>query len=163
MNKVILLGNLVFGNEIKESRSGLKYLKNSIAVNRRFKGQNGEVKDETMFIDLTFWGRTAETTNQYFRKGSKILVEGRLVQEQWTAEDGSKKSKHSVSVDNVIFVEPKKQGDEDITQKPSQPPKQNRFTAPVNSKPVLKRAPEPIEDDSADYYIEDGENDRLPF
>jgi single-strand DNA-binding protein len=107
MNKVILLGNLTRDIEVKYSQNGTAVGKSGIAVNRRIKGQNGEFKDEAMFIDLTFWGRTAEIANQYFRKGSKILIDGRLVLDQWTAQDGSKKSKHTISVENINFVESK--------------------------------------------------------
>ena len=60
-----------------------------------------------MFVDLTFFGRTAEIANQYLRKGSKVLVDGRLVLEQWTAQDGSKRSKHSVTVENLQMLDSK--------------------------------------------------------
>jgi len=104
-NRVILVGNLTRDVEIRYSQSGSAIGKVGIATNRRFKGSNGEMKDETMFIDLTFFGRTAEIANQYLRKGSKVLVEGRLVLEQWTAQDGTKRSKHSITVDNLQMLD----------------------------------------------------------
>jgi len=104
-NRVILVGNLTRDVEIRYTPSGSAIGKVGIATNRRFKGANGEMKDETMFIDLTFFGRTAEIANQYLRKGSKVLVEGRLVLEQWTAQDGTKRSKHSVTVDNLQMLD----------------------------------------------------------
>jgi len=104
-NRVILVGNLTRDVEIRYTQSGSAIGKVGIATNRRFKGTNGEMKDETMFIDLTFFGRTAEIANQYLRKGSKVLVEGRLVLEQWTAQDGTKRSKHSVTVDNLQMLD----------------------------------------------------------
>ncbi len=107
MNKVILLGNLTRDIELKYLPNGTAVGKSAIAVNKRIKTQNGETKDETMFIDLTFWGRTAEIVQQYFHKGSKILIEGKLIQESWTAQDGSKKTKHTVSVESIDFVDSK--------------------------------------------------------
>ncbi len=104
-NRVILVGNLTRDVEIRYSQSGSAIGKVGIATNRRFKGANGEQRDETMFIDLTFFGRTAEIANQYLRKGSKVLVEGRLVLEQWTAQDGTKRSKHSITVDNLQMLD----------------------------------------------------------
>ncbi|WP_456433131.1 single-stranded DNA-binding protein [Nitratifractor sp.] len=104
-NRVILVGNLTRDVEIRYTPSGTAIGKVGIATNRRFKTANGEQRDETMFIDLTFFGRTAEIANQYLRKGSKVLVEGRLVLEQWTAQDGSKRSKHSVTVDNLQMLD----------------------------------------------------------
>ena len=104
-NKVILVGNLTRDVEVRYTSSGTALAKVGIATNRRFKSANGEMKDETMFIDLTFFGRTAEVANQYLRKGSKVLVEGRLILEQWTAQDGSKRSRHSVTVESMQMLD----------------------------------------------------------
>jgi len=107
MNKVILLGNLTRDIELKHSQTGLAIGKTAIATNRRTKTQSGEQKNESMFIDLTIFGRTAEVVKQYFRKGSKILIEGRLSFDQWTDQNGMKRSKHSVIVENIEFVDSK--------------------------------------------------------
>jgi single-strand DNA-binding protein len=104
-NKVILVGNLTRDVELRYTPGGTAIGKVGIATNRRFKNAQGEQQDETMFIDLTFFGRTAEIANQYLRKGSKVLVEGRLVLENWTAQDGSKRSKHSVTVENMQMLD----------------------------------------------------------
>ncbi len=104
-NKVILVGNLTRDVEVRYSSSGTAIGKVGIATNRRFKSAAGELKDETMFIDLTFFGRTAEIANQYLHKGSKVLVEGRLILEQWVAQDGTKRSRHSVTVENMQMLD----------------------------------------------------------
>ncbi len=104
-NKVILVGNLTRDVEIRYTSSGTALAKVGIATNRRFKSANGEMKDETMFIDLTFFGRTAEVANQYLRRGSKVLVEGRLILEQWVAQDGTKRSRHSVTVESMQMLD----------------------------------------------------------
>jgi len=106
-NKVILVGNLTRDVEIRYSGSGVAIGKVGIATNRKFKSATGEMKDETMFIDLTFFGRTAEIANQYLKKGSKVLVEGRLVLEQWVAQDGSKRSRHSITVESMQMLDTK--------------------------------------------------------
>ena len=106
-NKVILVGNLTRDVEIRYTQSGSALAKVGIATNRRFKSATGEMKDETMFIDLTFFGRTAEVANQYLRRGSKVLVEGRLILEQWVAQDGTKRSRHSVTVENMQMLDTK--------------------------------------------------------
>ena len=74
-NRVILVGNLTRDVEIRYTPSGSAISKVGIATNRRYKSSAGEQKEEVMFIDLTFFGRTAEIANQYLRKGSKVLVE----------------------------------------------------------------------------------------
>ncbi|MDF1875674.1 single-stranded DNA-binding protein [Sulfurimonas sp. SAG-AH-194-I05] len=98
-NKIILVGNLTRDIEIKYSQGGMAIAKTAIATSRKFKSNTGEQKEEVCFVDITFFGRSAEVANQYLRKGSKILVEGKLVFEQWTDQNGQKKSKHGVTVD----------------------------------------------------------------
>ena len=106
-NKVVLVGHLTRDVEIRYSQTGTAFGKVGIATSRKWKSQTGEQKDEVMFIDLTFFGRTAEIANQYLRKGSKVLVDGRLVLEQWTAQDGTKRSKHAVTVENLQMLDTK--------------------------------------------------------
>jgi single-strand DNA-binding protein len=106
-NKVVLVGNLTRDVEIRYSQSGGAIGNVGIATSRKFKTQTGEQKEEVMFIDLTFFGRTAEIANQYLRKGSKVLVDGRLQFQQWTAQDGSKRSKHAVTVENLQMLDSK--------------------------------------------------------
>ncbi len=106
-NKVVLVGNLTRDVEIRYSQSGSAIGNVGIATSRKFKTQTGEQKEEVLFIDLTFFGRTAEIANQYLRKGSKVLVDGRLVFQQWTAQDGTKRSKHAVTVESLQMLDTK--------------------------------------------------------
>ncbi|RLA66473.1 MAG: single-stranded DNA-binding protein [Epsilonproteobacteria bacterium] len=103
-NKIILAGNLTRDIEVRYTQSGAAIGNTAIASTRKFKSQTGEQKEEVLFVDITFFGRTAEVANQYLRKGSKILVDGRLKLDQWTAQDGSKRSKHSVTVENMTML-----------------------------------------------------------
>lgn len=103
-NKVILVGNLTRDIELRYSQSGMGIAKTAIATSRKFTS-NGEKKEEVCFIDITFFGRSAEIANQYLRKGSKILVEGRLNFEQWVDQNGGKRSKHSVTVENMQMLD----------------------------------------------------------
>ena len=103
-NKVILVGNLTRDIELRYSQAGMGIAKTAIATSRKFTS-NGEKKEEVCFIDITFFGRSAEIANQYLRKGSKILVEGRLNFEQWVDQNGQKRSKHSVTVENMQMLD----------------------------------------------------------
>ena len=103
-NKIILAGNLTRDVEVRYTQGGSAIGNTAIATSRKFKSATGEQKEEVLFIDLTFFGRTAEIANQYLRKGSKVLVDGRLKLDQWTAQDGSKRSKHSVTVENLQML-----------------------------------------------------------
>ena len=98
------MGNLTRDVEIRYSQGGSAIGNSGIAVNRKWKSQSGEQKEEVMFVDLTFFGRTAEIANQYLRKGKQVLVDGRLNLEQWTAQDGTKRSKHAIIVENLQMI-----------------------------------------------------------
>lgn len=106
-NKIILVGNLTQPIELKYSASGLAIAKTGIATNRKFKSQEGESKEEVCFIDITFFGRSAEVANQYLRKGSKVLIDGRLQFEQWVDQNGQKRSKHSVVAETMQMLDSK--------------------------------------------------------
>ena len=105
-NKVILVGNLTRDIELRYSQGGMGIAKTAIATSRKFTA-NGEKKEEVCFVDITFFGRSAEVANQYLRKGSKILVEGRLNFEQWVDQNGQKRSKHSVTVETMQMLDSK--------------------------------------------------------
>lgn len=102
-NKVVLVGNLTRDIEMRYTPSGTAIASTGIAVTRKIT-VNGEKRDETCFIDITFWGRTAEVANQYLSKGSKVLIEGRLRFEQWNDQNGQTRSKHSISVENMEML-----------------------------------------------------------
>jgi len=103
-NKIILVGNLTRDIELRYSQAGMGIAKTAIATSRKFTS-NGEKKEEVCFVDITFFGRSAEVANQYLRKGSKILIEGRLNFEQWVDQNGQKRSKHSVIVETMQMLD----------------------------------------------------------
>jgi single-strand DNA-binding protein len=105
-NKIILVGNLTRDIELRYSQAGLGIASSAIATSRKFTS-NGEKKEEVCFVDITFFGRSAEVANQYLRKGSKILVEGRLNFDQWVDQNGQKRSKHSVAVETMQMLDSK--------------------------------------------------------
>ena len=90
-NRVILLGNITRDIEIKYLQSGMAVTELGLAVNDRRKNQQGEWVEETTFVDVTMWGRTAEVAGKYLGKGSPVLIEGRLKLDQWET-DGQKRS-----------------------------------------------------------------------
>ena len=103
-NRIILVGNLTRDPELRYMPSGGAVCTTGIATNRKFKKQDGSAGEEVCFVDITFFGRTAEVANQYLKRGAKVLVEGRLKLDQWTDQNGGKRSKHSVTVDNMQML-----------------------------------------------------------
>ena len=119
-NKVIMLGNLTRDIELRYLPSGSAIAKSAIATSFKYKSSTGEQKDEVCFLDFNIFGRSAEVANQYLKKGSKVLLEGRLKFEQWTAQDGSNRSRHILSVDTMKMLDSKSQSDNQETQRPQQ-------------------------------------------
>jgi len=103
-NKVILAGNVTRNPELSYLPSQTAVCKFGMAVNRKYKTKDGQQKEEILFIDCTAWGKSAETIQKYVKKGSGLLVDGRLRLEQWQAKDGTNRSRHSVTVEAFQFV-----------------------------------------------------------
>ena len=103
-NKVFLMGNLTRDPELKYLPNNTAVCEMGMAVNRRWRDKDGNSQEETCFVDLTAFGRHAETLNQYMSRGRPLMVEGRLKFESWTAQDGGKRSKLRVVVENFQFL-----------------------------------------------------------
>ena len=130
-NKIILVGNLTRDIELRYSQGGMGIAKTAIATSRKFTS-NGEKKEEVCFVDITFFGRSAEVANQYLRKGSKILVEGRLQFEQWVDQNGQKRSKHSVIVETMQMLDSKGSNQGGAYNPPAQ---NSGYNAPAQGEP----------------------------
>lgn len=103
-NRVILMGNLTRDPELRYLPSNMPLCKFGLAINHRYKDKDGNQKDEVCFVDCTAWGKSGEIINQYMSKGKPLLVEGRLKLDTWTGQDGQKRSRHEVVVENFQFV-----------------------------------------------------------
>ena len=106
-NKCIFIGFLSRDIELKYLPSGSAIAKGAIATSHKYKMQSGEQKEEVCFLDFTVFGKAGEILNQYVRKGSKVMLEGRLVFEQWQAQDGTNRSKHTLLVEEFKFLDSK--------------------------------------------------------
>lgn len=103
-NKIFLMGNLTRDPQLSYLPSQTAVVEFGIAVNRKWKSKDGENKEEVCFVDCRAYGRTAENMNKYLTKGRPLFIEGRLTFDSWTAQDGSKRSKHRVTVENFQFL-----------------------------------------------------------
>jgi single-strand DNA-binding protein len=96
-NKVILLGNLTRDPEVRYTPKGTAVTDLGLAVNRNYTAENGEKREEVTFVDVTFWGRTAEVAGEYLKKGRPVFVEGRLQLDSWDdKQSGQKRTKLKV-------------------------------------------------------------------
>ena len=107
-NRVFLMGNLTRDVELRSTPSGHQVAKIGLAVNRRWRDQQGQDHDETTFVDCEAWGKTAEIMAKYLAKGRPVFIEGRLKLDQWTdKESGQNRSKLGVVVETFQFVDSK--------------------------------------------------------
>jgi len=105
-NKVILAGNLTRDPELRYTPKGTAVARLGLAVNRTWKSETGESKEEVTFIDVDAWGRHAEVISQYLKKGRPILMEGRLKLDQWEDKNThQKQSKLRVVLENFQFLD----------------------------------------------------------
>ena len=106
LNKVLLAGNLTRDPEVRYTPSKMPVAEFGLAINRRYKSASGELKEETVFVSITAWSKQAELCEQYLKKGSSVLVEGRLKFDEWE-KDGKKFTKLSVVAERIQFLDKK--------------------------------------------------------
>src|ERR1700694_416486 len=104
-NKVILLGNLTRDPEVRYTPKGTAVTELGMAVNRVYTAENGEKREETTFVDVTLWGRTAEIAGEYLKKGRPVFIEGRLQLDTWDdKQSGQKRSKLKVVGEGLQLI-----------------------------------------------------------
>ncbi len=103
-NKVLLMGNLTRDPQLSYTPSQTAVVDFGVATNRKWTAQDGGQRDETCFVDCRAFGRMAENINKFFSKGKPIFLEGRLTYDSWTAQDGTKKSRLRITVENFQFL-----------------------------------------------------------
>lgn len=154
-NKVVLVGNLTRNIELRYLQNGTAIGNTAIAITRKFTGTDGTKKEETCFIDIVFFARTAEIANQYLQKGSKVLIEGRLKFDQWTDNNGQNRSKHSVVVESMEMLGSNSENASNFTQ--------NSQKSNATQKPKQEEYVEKIKDIDVDADKFEQTDDEIPF
>ncbi len=151
MNKVFLIGNLVRDPEVRATQSGISVCNFTVAVNRRFKKENGE--QETDFLNVIAWRQLAELCGKYLAKGRKVAVMGSIQTRTYEAKDGSKRTALDIVADEVEFLTPQNQ--QSSTQ--SAP---GAYTTAASKDSGTAYAPQPHNDFGGFTQVDDEE---LPF
>jgi len=107
LNKVMLVGNLTRDPELRHTPNGKPVSSFGVATNRRWKNEAGELQEETEFHTVVVWGRLAEVIPQILKKGHRVFVEGRLRTRSWEGQDGAKRQRTEVVMENFIPLTPK--------------------------------------------------------
>ena len=147
-NKVILMGNLTRDPQLRYLPSNMAVCEFGLATNRKWKDRDGNQKEEVCFVDVAAFGRGGEIINQYMTKGRTLLVEGYLRFESWTGQDGQKRSKLRVIVDNFQFVGGRgdQPGAPGASQDRNAPPEDRGHSGPTAGPPEADELP-PAGDD----------------
>lgn len=103
LNKAMIIGNLTRDPELRSLPSGIQVASFSVATNRVWKDKNGAKQESADYHNIVVFGRQAETTAQYLKKGSSVLVEGRIQTRSWDAQDGQKKYRTEIVAERVQF------------------------------------------------------------
>lgn len=104
VNQVILMGNLTRDPEVRQTPNGQSVCSFGLALNRSYKGADGNWQEATDFVDVVAWAQLGERVSQYLHKGSRVLVQGRLQYRSWE-QDGQKRSKLDVVANDVTFLD----------------------------------------------------------
>lgn len=103
-SKAIIVGNLTRDPELRSTQNGASVCSFSVAVNRVYRDTSGEQKEDVSFIDCSAWGKLGEMISQYAKKGTGVLVSGRLSQRSWEDKDGNKRSRVEIVVEDFNFT-----------------------------------------------------------
>lgn len=158
-NKVVMVGYLARDLEQVDvsKTNGAVIVNSAIASTRRYKDKNGDKKEETCFIDVTFFNRIGEIARDYLKKGSKVLIEGSLKQNTWVDQaTGTNRTRHSINVENLVMLDNK-----DSSAPAVAPATTSSAKATATKKPAASKAPKtaPSEDD----FVVGQEEELLPF
>jgi single-strand DNA-binding protein len=148
LNKAIIIGNLTRDPEVRALPNGMKVCSFSVATNRVWKDQNGARQEAADYHNIVVFGRQAETVGQYMKKGSSILVEGRMQTRSWDDKDGVKKYRTEIIADKTQFG-----------------PKGSASTGGSNQTVASNEGPRGVEEnmDTIDYPEEDINPEDIPF
>lgn len=152
INRVFLAGNLTRDPQVRFLANEKAVAEFGLAINRKFKAGDGSLKEETTFVDIEVWGRTAELCSQYLTKGRGCFVEGRLKLDTWEdKKDGSKRSKLRVVADNVQFLDGGKGRGEGAPGADAGDAGEGGDAAPAPARPSRPASPAPAADDEPPF------------
>ena len=181
LNKVLLIGNLTRDPELRYTPQGSAICDLGLAINRQYTTNDGVKKEEVCFVDITAWGRQAETCNRFVKKGSQIFVEGRLKLDSWQdKETGKNRSKINVVAERIQFLsgsgagkhqddgqdeqqpyqKPSPQQAQSPRQEYSRPPQQAQRAPVVPPPPQTQNPPPPPEEI---FEVDSEPDDDIPF
>lgn len=148
LNRVSIIGRLTRDPEVRSTPSGKSVASFSVATGRNWTDAAGQKQKETEFHNLVLWGKLAEIAGQYLRKGAKVFMEGRLKTREWTGQDGVKRYRTEIIVDNMIMLDG---------------PSHGGGSASTGSGPSSNNAPSYVNDEPSPVIEEEIKVEDIPF
>ncbi len=155
LNKVMLIGNLTRDPELRTTPNGLNVASFAIATNRVWTDQSGQKQEKAEFHNIVAWRKLADICSQYLKKGAKIYAEGYLQTRDWTGEDGVKRYRTEIVLENMIMLD--RPGGASNFNAP-----QNTQTPSQNEAPVIS-ADEPVQSPTGEAEEEEIKVENIPF
>lgn len=161
LNKAIIIGNLTRDPELKALPSGIKVCTFSVATNRVYKDKNGVRQEAADYHNVVAFARQAETTAQYMKKGSNILVEGRMQTRSWDAQDGTKKYRTEIVAESIQFGN--RGGAGGSSTGGGSTGSSNGSAASSKKGGKAENVDQPEDSETIDYPVEDINAEEIPF
>ncbi|MDP8332857.1 single-stranded DNA-binding protein [Campylobacter jejuni] len=150
-NQITVIGNICQDIELNRAQSGVNFINNAIASSYKYTANDGTIKEEVCYLSFSVFGKLAENMNQYLHKGSKVFLQGRMVQENYIDQEGKNRTKYKIAVETMRFLDSKPA---DNNQSGNSYKNVQETSAPEASQPV-QQAPE------ASQPVQQGKN--FPF
>lgn len=162
LNRATIIGNLTRDPELRYTPNGQSVASFSVATNRRWKNQNGEMQDETQYHEVVAWGKLGEIAQQTLFKGKKAYVEGRLQTRNWDGPDGTKRTRTEIVAENLIALSPRdgagQDGGSDFLSQSSQSSSDNPKSPKGSNAKQSKESSDTVFEDDGEIKLED-----IPF
>lgn len=165
LNRTQIIGNVTRDPEMRYTPNGQAVCSYSVATNRRWKDKDGNNQEQTEFHNIVAWGKVAEIIAQYVKKGHKIYIEGRLQTRTWEGQDGGKRNRTEIVMEDFVFLTPKGTGGTESTPdlgedtkefSPSIEKEENKSKEKTEPKKVTKEKEEPSDEGEINL-------DEIPF
>lgn len=161
LNKAIVYGNLTRDPELKALPSGIQVTSFSVATNRVYKDKNGAKQENTDYHNIVLFGRQAETAAQYLRKGSSVLIEGRMQTRSWDGQDGKKQYRTEIIAESMQFGPRAGGGSFGGNTQAAAPSEEGAGSGSKGGKKSSKDEFDSM--DSVDYPLEEINPEEIPF
>ncbi len=156
LNKVMLIGNLTRDPELRYTPQGTAVITFSVATNRQWKTESGEMKDNAEFHRIVAWDKLAEICGKMLKKGIRVYVEGRLQTRSWQAQDGAQKQTTEIVITDMIVLDSRSKTDEinmpdDVSQEVAEPVLEKKPSAAVKKEKKQEESTEEVNEDDIPF------------